>query len=124
VLAALMGLAFKAVLYQTEDLCDRLWHGRPERARPAAGGVALGLLLLAIPQMYGAGYPVMYKATAGQYVLWFLILLAFGKIAACSLAIGGRRRAARRRGNHPPYLMHEPGTVRKKGLQTSAQGCS
>jgi hypothetical protein len=34
------------------------------------------------PQMYGVGYPVMYKATAGQYALWFLILLAFAKIAA------------------------------------------
>ena len=88
VVAALMGLAFKSVLYKTEDLCDRLWKGRPEWARPAVGGIALGLLLLAIPQMYGVGYPVMYKATAGQYALWFLILLAFAKIAACSLTIG------------------------------------
>jgi chloride channel protein, CIC family len=88
VVAALMGLAFKAVLYATEDLCDRVWKGRPEWARPAAGGVALGLLLLAIPQMYGVGYPVMYKATAGQYALWFLVVLAFAKIAACSLTIG------------------------------------
>ena len=88
VVAALMGLAFKSVLYKTEDLCDRVWQGRPEWARPAAGGIALGLLLLAIPQMYGVGYPVMYKATAGQYALWFLILLAFAKIAACSLTIG------------------------------------
>jgi len=88
VVAALMGLAFKSVLYKTEDLCDRVWKGRPEWARPAVGGIALGLLLLAIPQMYGVGYPVMYKATAGQYVLWFLILLAFAKIAACSLTIG------------------------------------
>ena len=88
VIAALMGLAFKAVLYKTEDLCDRLWKGRPEWARPAVGGVALGLLLLAIPQMYGVGYPVMYKTTAGGYALWFLILLAFAKIAATSLSIG------------------------------------
>jgi chloride channel protein, CIC family len=88
VVAALMGLAFKAVLYQTEDLCDRVWKGRPEWARPAVGGIALGLLLLAIPQLYGVGYPVMDKATAGQYALWFLVLLAFGKIAACSLTIG------------------------------------
>jgi chloride channel protein, CIC family len=88
VIAALTGLAFKAVLYKTEDLCDRVWKGRPEWARPAAGGIALGLLLLAIPQMYGVGYPVMYKATAGQYALWFLIALAFAKIAACSLTIG------------------------------------
>ena len=88
VLAALIGLTFKAALYKTEDLCDRLWKGRPEWARPAVGGVVLGLLLLAIPQMYGVGYPVMDKATAGQYALWFLILLAFAKIAACSLTIG------------------------------------
>jgi chloride channel protein, CIC family len=88
VVAALMGLAFKAVLYKTEDLCERVWKGRPEWARPAVGGIALGLLLLAIPQMYGVGYPVMYKATAGQYALWFLVVLAFAKIAACSLTIG------------------------------------
>ena len=88
VVAALMGLLFKAVLYKTEDLWDVLWKGRPEWARPAVGGIALGLLLLAIPQMYGVGYPVMYKATAGQYALWFLILLAFAKIAACSLTLG------------------------------------
>jgi CIC family chloride channel protein len=88
VLAALMGLLFKAVLYKTEDLCDRLWGSRPEWARPAVGGVLLGLLLLAIPQLYGVGYPVMYHTTAGGYALWFVLLLAFGKMLATSLSIG------------------------------------
>ena len=88
VLAALMGLAFAKVLYKVEDRCDALWKGRPEWARPAVGGVALGLLLLALPQMYGVGYPVMDKATAGGYALWFLVILAFGKILATSLSIG------------------------------------
>jgi CIC family chloride channel protein len=54
----------------------------------AADGIALSLLLLAIPQMYGVGYPVMDKATTGKYALWFLVLLAFAKIAACSLTTG------------------------------------
>ena len=88
VISALFGLAFKAVLYKIEDVCDRLWKQRPEWARPAVGGVLLGLLLLALPQMYGVGYPVMYKATADGYALWFLILLAVAKIAATSLTIG------------------------------------
>ena len=88
VVAALMGLAFTKILYQVEDLCDALWKGRPEWARPAVGGVALGLLLLALPQMYGVGYPVMYKTAAGGYALWFLVILAFGKILATSLSIG------------------------------------
>jgi chloride channel protein, CIC family len=88
VVAALMGLAFKSVLYKVEDLCDALWKGRPEWARPAVGGVAFGLLLLALPQMYGVGYPVMYETTAGGYALWFLIVLALGKMLATSLSIG------------------------------------
>ena len=88
VIAALLGLAFAKILYATEDLCDRVWKNRPEWARPAVGGIALGLLLLAIPQMYGVGYPVMYKAVGGSYALWFLIVLAAGKIIACSLTIG------------------------------------
>jgi chloride channel protein, CIC family len=88
VVAALIGLGFKTVLYKTEDICDRLWKGRPEWARPAVGGIALGLLLLAIPQMYGVGYPVLYKAVGGSYALWFLIVLAVAKMIACSLTIG------------------------------------
>jgi chloride channel protein, CIC family len=88
VVAALLGLAFAKILYATEDLCDKVWGNRPEWARPAAGGIALGLLLLALPQMYGVGYPVLYKAVGGSYALWFLIVLAAGKIVACSLTIG------------------------------------
>ena len=88
VIAALIGLVFKTVVYKMEDLWDRVWKNRPEWARPAVGGIALGLVLLALPQMYGVGYPVMYKAIAGNYVLWFLLVLAAGKILACSLTLG------------------------------------
>jgi chloride channel protein, CIC family len=88
VVAGLIGLAFSKVVYLVEDLYDRLWAGRPEWARPAVGGIALGLLLLAVPQMYGVGYPVMYKTVAGEYVLWFLLLLAAAKILATSLTLG------------------------------------
>ncbi|OBH93254.1 chloride channel protein [Mycobacterium sp. E2733] len=87
-IAGLIGISFKNVLYKTEDLCDRVWGGRPDWARPAVGGIVLGLLLLALPQLYGVGYPVMYAAFAGHYALWFLVLLAAGKMLACSLTIG------------------------------------
>ena len=50
-LATGVGLAFVRVLYSGEDLADRLWRG-PAWLRPAAGGILLGLLLLAVPQMY------------------------------------------------------------------------
>ena len=87
VLAAAVGVTFMRVLYGTEDLCDRLWHG-PSWLRPGVGGLVLGLLLVALPQMYGVGYPVLERAIRGEYVLGFLVLLLIGKIVATSLTIG------------------------------------
>ena len=89
-LAALVGVAFIRVLYGSEDLADRLWRG-PEWLRPAAGGLLLGLLLLALPQLYGVGYPPLEQAIRGNDVIWLLLALLAGKILATSLtiAIGG-----------------------------------
>ena len=87
VVATVVGLAFIRVLYGTEDFLDRVWKG-PEWLRPAAGGILLGLLLFALPQMYGVGYPVLEGAIRGNYGLALLLLLLVGKIAATSLTIG------------------------------------
>jgi chloride channel protein, CIC family len=86
--AALIGVGFRAILYKAEDVCDAAWKSRPEWARPAAGGVLLGLVLLALPQMYGVGYPVMSQAIAGNEVLWFLLILMAAKMFTASLTIG------------------------------------
>jgi len=87
VLAGVAGVAFIRVLYGIEDLCDRFWRG-PEWLRPAAGGVLLGLLLLAVPQMYGVGYPVLGNAVDGRYAVGFLLVLLVAKMVATSLTIG------------------------------------
>ncbi|HEX3831408.1 MAG TPA: chloride channel protein, partial [Solirubrobacteraceae bacterium] len=89
--AGLIGVGFKTFLYWLEDFVDDLWKGRPEWARPAVGGIALGLLLLALPQMYGVGYPVMNSVIAGHVVLGLVILFLLGKVLATSLtlSIGG-----------------------------------
>jgi chloride channel protein, CIC family len=86
--AALIGVGFHAILYKVEDICDAAWKGRPEWARPAVGGVLLGLVLLALPQMYGVGYPVMNQAIAGNEALWLVLILMAGKMLAASLTIG------------------------------------
>ena len=90
VLATAVGLAFIRALYTGEDLADRLWRG-PDWLRPAAGGILLGLLLLAVPQMYGVGYPVLEKAVSGHYLILVLLGLLAAKILATSLTmwIGG-----------------------------------
>jgi CIC family chloride channel protein len=89
--AGLIGIGFKTFLYRSEDLVDDLWRGRPEWARPAVGGVALGVVLLALPQMYGVGYPVMDKVIAGHVVVWLIVVFMLGKVLAASLtlSIGG-----------------------------------
>jgi len=91
VLACAVGVAFVRVLYGGEDLADRLWGARPDWLRPAVGGALLGLLLLAIPEMYGVGYPVLERAVGGHYVLLALLGLMAAKILATSLtmSIGG-----------------------------------
>ncbi len=89
--AALIGVAFQKTLYKGEDAADRVWRARPEWLRPVAGAPLLGLVLLALPQMYGVGYPVMDRVLGNHYVLWFVVILMLGKILAASLTlwIGG-----------------------------------
>ena len=114
--AALIGVGFKACSTAPKTCRDRLWKGRPEWRRPAVGGIALGAVLLALPQLYGVGYPVMTKAVVDHYVLWFLVLLALARLwrraslsesaarAVCrSLAVrGGDGRDRVRRHRKPP----------------------
>lgn len=87
VVAAGAGVLFTRVLYAVEDACDWAWRW-PEWARPAVGGLLLGLLLLALPQMYGVGYPVLQNGVEGRYTLVFLLVLLLGKMLATSLTIG------------------------------------
>ena len=87
VLGGLVGIAFTKILYRIEDLCDQVWHG-PEWARPVVGGLLLGLLLLAVPQMYGVGYPVLESGVKGEYAVAVLLGLLVAKILATSLTIG------------------------------------
>ena len=91
VLATGVGVAFIRVLYGGEDISDRVWDGRPDWLRPAVGGVLLGLLLLAVPEMYGVGYPVLALAISGHYIVLALLGLLAAKILATSLtmSIGG-----------------------------------
>lgn len=87
-IAGAVGVLFSKVLYAIEDACDWAWRGRPEWLRPASGGILLGLVLLALPQLYGVGYPIIGHSLTGGYTVGFLVVLLLGKIAATSLTIG------------------------------------
>lgn len=89
-LGTVVGVTFIRVLYAGEDLADRLWRG-PDWLRPGVGGILLGMLLLAVPQMYGVGYPVLERAVGGHYLVLALLGLLAAKLLATSLTmwIGG-----------------------------------
>jgi CIC family chloride channel protein len=45
-------------------------------------------VLLALPRLYGVGYPTLERAVAGGYLAGLLLVLLVGKMLATSLTIG------------------------------------
>ncbi|WP_233189449.1 chloride channel protein [Geothermobacter hydrogeniphilus] len=55
--------------------------------KPAIGGLLLGLLALAVPQVLGSGYGMVQAALYGKVAIWVMLVVAFAKIVATSLTI-------------------------------------
>ena len=86
VVAGAVGVGFSRTLYAFEDAFDAL--PMREYLKPVPGGLALGLVGMFLPQVFGVGYPAMAEALAGQYSLQLLLILVVAKIVAVSLTIG------------------------------------
>ena len=86
VLATLIGLAFTRTLYWFEDRFDAL--PMKEWLKPVPGGLLLGVIGLALPQVFGVGYPAMEQALSGNYAVDLLLVLVVAKILAVSLTLG------------------------------------
>jgi len=86
VLAALAAVAFIRALYCCEDLFGYL--KLPEYVKPALGGLAIGLIGLYSPHLFGVGYEGIDLALSGELALGVLLILALLKILATSLTIG------------------------------------
>ncbi|MHC9294618.1 chloride channel protein [Mycobacterium sp. LTG2003] len=90
VLAAGVGWLYARVFYGTVALTAKLPGGKV--VKPTLGGLAVGLLALAIPQVLASGYGWAEKAAATDTLmaipLWIVLLLPFAKILATSLSIG------------------------------------
>ncbi len=90
VAAGLVGLAYAKSYYSIAGLSKRLQV--PRMLRPAIGGLAVGLLALAVPQVLGTGYgwvqQALDRSTLMALPLWIVLVLPFAKILATSLSIG------------------------------------
>lgn len=59
--------------------------------KPAVGGVLVGLMAIAIPEILGTGYGWVQIAMTTAIMtipLWVILVLPFAKILATSLSIG------------------------------------
>lgn len=91
-LAGLLGLLLIKALYGLEDLFDKL-ELHPV-LKPALGGLGVGALGLAFPQILGVGYETASSilnheiGNVSVELIWGLLLLALVKILALSLTLG------------------------------------
>ena len=85
-LAGGVALAYTRGLNLVEDLHERLHWGFAGKA--VVGGLAVGLVGFALPQVLGVGYAPMEAAAAGRVVVGTLVLLLIGKYVATLLTIG------------------------------------
>ncbi|MGB0748000.1 MAG: chloride channel protein [Magnetospiraceae bacterium] len=90
---AAMGLAAGGItwlLIQGTGLTQKFMNQLPGPVwpRPALGGLAVGLIALAFPQVLGVGYEGTIEAISGAHALGFVFALALAKIAATAISAG------------------------------------
>jgi chloride channel protein, CIC family len=90
VVAAAVGYLYARTFYGTVKLTARLPGGMV--VWPTVGGLLVGLLALAVPQVLSSGYGWVQLATTKEGLLtiplWIVLLLPIAKIVATSLSIG------------------------------------
>ncbi len=89
VLAGLIGLLYAKGFYGMADLFDRLpW---PRWVNPALGGLVVGAIGIAIPEVLGTGYGWIQTSLGPGLLsipLWIVLIVPFARILATGLSIG------------------------------------
>jgi CIC family chloride channel protein len=73
------------VFYGTRDIFHKI--PIPPHIKPAIGGLGVGLLALALPQVLGGGYGWIQEAIDGRLPLMILIALVFAKMLSFALTV-------------------------------------
>lgn len=89
ILGGLIGLLYAKGFYGIAELFARL--PIPRWVRPALGGLIVGCIALAIPEVLGTGYGWIQEGLGQQLLhipLWIVLLLPFARIVTTGLSIG------------------------------------
>jgi CIC family chloride channel protein len=85
VIAGLVGILLPEIFYQVRDLFKKI--PLPPHIKPAIGGLGVGIMALALPQILGGGYGWIQEAIDGKLALTLLTTLMLAKIVALALTI-------------------------------------
>lgn len=89
VLGGVIGLAYAKGFYGLVGVFGRI--RAPRWTKPAAAGVLVGLVGLAVPEVLGTGYGWIQQSLGRQLLglpLWIVVVLPFARILATGLSIG------------------------------------
>lgn len=89
VVGGFIGLGYANGFYGIAGLFGRI--PLPRWLRPAVGGLIVGAMGLAVPEVLGTGYGWVQKGLGPQLLslpLWVVLVMPFAKILATSLSIG------------------------------------
>jgi CIC family chloride channel protein len=86
VLCAVVGVIFIRVFYYFEDKFEAM--PVPSWSKPAIGGLMMGCIALAAPEVMGVGYDTISNVIHGKELGAFLIIIVFLKIIATSFTLG------------------------------------
>ena len=89
ILGGSIGLLYAKGFYGIADLFGRL--PVPRWVRPAIGGLLVGCIALAIPEVLGTGYGWIQQSLGPQLLhipLWIVLLLPFARIVTTGFSIG------------------------------------
>ena len=87
-LSGLLGTALSRGLYKTEDMFRKLPLGQPWL--PVLGGLAVGVIGFAVPQILGVGYDVITAIIDSKVTLELAILIMVAKAVAWVLSMGSQ----------------------------------
>ena len=86
IFCAIVGVTFTKTLYRIEDLFEEIKF--PEYLKAVIGGLILGIVSLALPQILGVGYGAIDLALMQKMAWWLMLVLVMVKILATSITIG------------------------------------
>jgi len=85
IVAGLVGILLPEIFYKVRDLFKKI--PVPPHIKPAIGGLGVGIMALALPQVLGGGYGWIQEAIDGKLALNLLATLMIAKIVALALTI-------------------------------------